>query len=341
MSPVAPSLETEEVRALAAGVFKDHRRDIYRRTDRMFAGLMALQWAEMPGQILGRPILDLVHPDWRDEARRRVWASQSLGQASSLAGFQYLRLDRSAVDVEAVSTPILFQGEPAGQVLIHGVTRRKQAAQEIHRLHAELTSAYDRTLNAYDATIEGWSRALDCRDHETEGHSRRVTELTLRLACALGMGEKELVQVRRGALLHDIGKMAVPDRVLLKSGPLDDCEWELMRRHPAYAHEMLAPIAFLRPALDIPHCHHEKWDGTGYPQCLVGEDIPLAARLFAVVDVWDALRSDRPYRKAWDRGRTLDHIQRLSGTHFDPQVVGVFLSLMVESDENQTFALAA
>ena len=135
--------------------------------------------------------------------------------------------------------------------------------------------------------------------------------------------------------------MAVPDRVLLKSGPLDDCEWELMRRHPAYAHEMLAPIAFLRPALDIPNCHHEKWDGTGYPQCPVGEDIPLAARLFAVVDVWDALRSDRPYRKAWDRGRTLDHIQRLSGTHFDPQVVGVFLSLMVESDENQTFALAA
>ena len=341
MSPVAPSLETEEVRALAAGVFKDHRRDIYRRTDRMFAGLMALQWAEMPGQLLGRPILDLVHPDWRDEARRRVWASQSLGQASSLAEFQYLRLDGSAVDVEAVSTPILFQGEPAGQVLIHGVTRRKQAAQEIHRLHAELTSAYDRTLNAYDATIEGWSRALDCRDHETEGHSRRVTDLTLRLAHALGMDEEELIHVRRGALLHDIGKMGVPDHVLLKLGPLDEDEWEVMRRHPALAREMLWPIAFLRPALAIPYCHHEKWDGTGYPQCLKGEQIPLAARLFAVVDVWDALRSDRPYRKDWSRERVLEHIHSLAETCFDPQVVGVFLSLMVESDERQVLALAA
>ncbi len=154
-----------------------------------------------------------------------------------------------------------------------------------------------------------------------------------------------MVHVRRGALLHDIGKMAVPDSVLLKPGPLDEGEWEVMRRHPTYAYEMLAPVAFLRPALDIPRCHHEKWDGTGYPECLRSEQIPLAARLFAVVDVWDALRSDRPYRKAWDRGRVLDYIQGLAGTHFDPQVVGTFLSLMAEGGErngdSRPLALAA
>jgi len=301
--------------------------------------------AEAPEQLLGRSVLDVVHPDWRDEARERARLSQRQGRASGLAEFKYLRMDGSAVDVEAVSTPIQFEGRPAGQVLIRDITGRKQAEREIYHLHAELTQAYERTLNAYDATIEGWSRALDYRDHETEGHSKRVTELTLRLARALGIGEEELVHVRRGALLHDIGKMAVPDSVLLKPGPLDDAEWEVMRRHPSYAHEMLAPVAFLRPALDIPRCHHEKWDGTGYPQCLRGEQIPLAARLFAVVDVWDALRSDRPYRKAWDRGRVLDHIQGLSGTHFDPRVVGAFLPLMAESGdmsgEGSSLALAA
>ena len=214
------------------------------------------------------------------------------------------------------------------------VTERRQAEEQIRALNAEL-------FQAYDATIEGWSRALDYRDHETEGHSRRVTELTLRLARAMGLDEEELVPVRRGALLHDIGKMGVPDRVLLKPGPLDDGEWDLMRRHPALAREMLGPVSFLRAALEIPYCHHEKWDGTGYPQGLCGEQIPLAARLFAVVDVWDALRSERPYRGAWDRGRVIEHIRGLTGTHFDPQVVRVFLSLMAESNECQSFALAA
>ena len=214
------------------------------------------------------------------------------------------------------------------------VTDRKRAEEQIRALNAEL-------FQAYDATIEGWSRALDYRDHETEGHSRRVTELTLRLARAFGVGEDDLVHVQRGALLHDIGKMAVPDRVLLKPGPLDAGEWELMRRHPAYAQEMLGPIAFLRPALDIPFCHHEKWDGEGYPRGLAGDDIPLAARLFAVVDVWDALRSDRPYRRAWERDRVLDHIRDLSGTHFDPQVVAAFLDLMAETEQYRPLARAA
>jgi PAS domain S-box-containing protein len=182
----------------------------------------------------------------------------------------------------------------------------------------------DLTL-AYDTTIEGWSRALDLRDKETEGHSQRVTAMTLRLATTMDINAAELVHVRRGALLHDIGKMGVPDGILLKPGPLTDDEWVLMRQHPVYAYDLLLPIAYLRPALDIPYCHHEKWDGTGYPRGLRGEQIPLAARIFAVVDVWDAMRSDRPYRKGRPDAEVHEHIRSLSGTHFDPQVVQVFL----------------
>ena len=180
---------------------------------------------------------------------------------------------------------------------------------------------------AYDATLEGWSRALDLRDKETEGHTQRVTEMTIRLAQAMGMSEAELVHVRRGALLHDIGKMGIPDSILLKPGALTDEEWETMRKHPVYAYEMLSPIDYLRPALDIPYCHHEKWDGTGYPRGLKGEQIPLAARIFAVIDVWDALRSDRPYRPAWTEEKARDYIREQSGKYFDPRVVEAFPEL--------------
>jgi len=192
----------------------------------------------------------------------------------------------------------------------------------------DLQRSHQGLMEAYEATIEGWGRALDLRDQETEGHSRRVTDMALRLARALGLGGDDLVHIRRGALLHDIGKMGVPDRILLKTDDLSPTEWRVMRRHPQDAYEMLSPVTFLRPALDIPYRHHEKWDGTGYPGGLSGEDIPLAARLFAVVDVWDALRSDRPYRPAWPAERVLDHIRALAGRHFDPAVVDVFLAMM-------------
>ncbi len=181
---------------------------------------------------------------------------------------------------------------------------------------------------AYDATIEGWSRVLDLRDKETEGHTQRVTELTIRLARAAGMNAEELTHVRRGALLHDIGKMGVPDTILLKPDKLTDEEWAIMRQHPTLAYDMLSPIEYLRPALNIPYCHHEKWDGSGYPRGLKGEEIPLAARLFAVVDVWDALRSARPYRKAWTEGEALEYIRTQSGKHFDPQVVELFFRVL-------------
>ncbi len=162
----------------------------------------------------------------------------------------------------------------------------------------DLLRSHDELSQAYDSTIEGWSHALDLRDKETEGHTRRVTDLTLELARVFGFSDEELVHVRRGGLLHDIGKMGVPDKILLKEGALTAEEWVIMRQHPVFAHELLLPIDYLRPSLDIPYCHHEKWDGTGYPRGLKGEEIPLIARIFAVVDVWDALTSDRPYRAA-------------------------------------------
>jgi len=180
---------------------------------------------------------------------------------------------------------------------------------------------------AYDTTLEGWSCALDLRDKETEGHTQRVTDITLRLARAMNVSDTELIHVRRGALLHDIGKMGIPDSILLKPGPLTDEEWIIMRRHPVYALELLSPIPYLRPALDIPYCHHEKWDGSGYPRGLKEDQIPLAARIFAVIDVWDALTSDRPYRPAWTKERAMAFIREQSGTHFDPQVVEAFMHM--------------
>jgi putative nucleotidyltransferase with HDIG domain len=198
-------------------------------------------------------------------------------------------------------------------------------AVEIATLFESLQLSNSELFLAYDATIEGWSYALDLRDKETEGHTQRVTEMTLKLARTFGLSDLELVQVRWGALLHDIGKMGVPDEILLKPEPLTDKEWVAMKKHPSFAYEMLSPIRYLRLALEIPYCHHEKWDGSGYPRGLKGTQIPLVARIFAVVDVWDALTSDRPYRAAWPEEKVLDHIRSLSGTHFDPEVVKICL----------------
>lgn len=183
---------------------------------------------------------------------------------------------------------------------------------------------------AYDATILGWSRAMDLRDKETEGHTRRVTESTLEMSRVAGMSKEQIAHARRGALLHDMGKLGVPDSILLKPGSLTEEEWAIMRKHPQAAYDMLSSIEYLRPALDIPYCHHEKWDGTGYPRGLRGEQIPLAARLFTVVDVWDALLSDRPYRPGWPEEKVLEHIRTHAGTQFDPRAVELFFEVMSE-----------
>jgi PAS domain S-box-containing protein len=192
-------------------------------------------------------------------------------------------------------------------------------------------------MQAYDATIEGWSQAMDLRDKETQGHTLRVAEYTVRLARAISMREDEIVHVRRGALLHDIGKLGVPDTILFKPSRPTEEEWGILRQHPQFAHDMLSPIAYLRLALDIPYCHHEKWDGTGYPRGLKGEQIPLPARIFSVVDVWDALISDRPYRPAWPREKALNYIREQSGKFFDPEAVNMFLRFEVSDEHTDGF----
>ena len=197
--------------------------------------------------------------------------------------------------------------------------------RSLERSNAELQLAYDKT-------IAGWAYALDLKDEETAGHSQRVTQLAVRLAQRLGVDQRELIHIQRGALLHDIGKMGVPDSILLKRGALTEVERRLIEQHTEYARDLLAPIDFLRPAIDIPYSHHERWDGGGYPQGLAGQEIPLAARIFAIVDVYDALTSERPYRHAWSREDTLEHIQKESGRHFDPQLVEVFMAMIRDGD---------
>ncbi len=240
-----------------------------------------------------------------------------------------------------IGVPVLWRGEVLGSLFVdHEVPGRfgaadletvrlfaEQAAVAIAnaRLIGELKGAAEELALAYDATLEGWVRALDLRDKETEGHTQRVVNRTLDLARRSGMPEEALIHVRRGALLHDIGKVGIPDRILQKPGPLTDEEWAVMRLHPTYAHDVLSGIGFLRPALDIPWAHHEKWDGTGYPRGLSGEEIPLPARVFAVVDIWDALVFDRPYRKAVPAREVRVYLRKIAGTHLDARLVDLFL----------------
>lgn len=208
-----------------------------------------------------------------------------------------------------------------------GITRLNRYHKLVQE-RAKLEEVNTKLLAAYEATIEGWSRAMDLRDKETEGHSQRVTTLTAQLAADFGMNNEQLLHIRRGALLHDIGKLGVPDSILHKSDKLTDEEWVIMRKHPQFAYDMLHSVEYLRPTLDILYCHHEKWDGTGYPRGLKGEEIPIAARIFAIVDVWDALRSDRPYRPAWKKEDALSYIREQSGKHFDPKVVELFFKVI-------------
>lgn len=241
-----------------------------------------------------------------------------------------------------VATPLLIKGQVKGILEIFHQTPQNPDSKWLDYFETLATqtmiaienASLLKTLHvkneeltlAYDATIEGWSRALDLRDHETEGHTQRVTEMALKLADLLGMSQTDKTDMRRGALLHDIGKMGVPDAILHKPGGLTETEWKVMREHPTLAYRMLSPISYLNRALDISYYHHERWDGSGYPHGLRGEEIPLAARVFAIVDVFDALTSDRPYRKAWSYEKAYQYIELQAGKHFDPEIVKVFLT---------------
>jgi PAS domain S-box-containing protein len=196
-----------------------------------------------------------------------------------------------------------------------------QLFRNLQRTNQELTLAYDTTL-------AGWGRALELRDKETQGHTDRVVELTLELARRMGVGGEELTNIMRGTMLHDIGKMGVPDHILHKPGPLTEEEWEIMQQHPQYAFDLMNPIPYLRQAVDVPYAHHERWDGSGYPRGLKGEEIPLAARIFAVVDVWDALLYERVYRDAWPEEKVIDYLKSTAGIELDPYIVTKFLELI-------------
>jgi len=211
--------------------------------------------------------------------------------------------------------------------LIAALSDQAAIALQNARLFDELQAGKDELEIAYHATLEGWVRALDLRDKETEGHTQRVTSLTIQLARKMGFIDDDIVHIRRGSLLHDIGKMAIPDGILLKPGRLTDDERAIVEQHPQFACDVLYPIKFLQPVLDIPYCHHEKWDGSGYPRGLKGDNIPKAARLFAVVDVWDALVSDRPYRAKMSPAEAEKIIRELSGSHFEPSIVDAFFAL--------------
>jgi PAS domain S-box-containing protein len=218
---------------------------------------------------------------------------------------------------------------------LEAITDQAAIAIDNATLYNNSQRANRELTHAYDATIAGWSHALELRDHETQGHSQRLSEMTVRLAGTLGVPDHALIHLRRGVLLHDVGKMGIPDSILLKPGPLTPDEWEIMRKHPEYAYKLLSNIPFLQPAMDIPYNHHERWDGAGYPRGLKGDEIPLVARIFSVVDVWDSLCSVRPYKPAWPAKKAMDYIQEQSGTRFDPRVLRAFIDMRAHPEHDQ------
>lgn len=281
----------------------------------------------LPDELTGKVSFDLIHAEDLPLVRR-IFNGHSLENTQTVA-FRAVHKNGHYVWLESTARAILDSVTGAVlevQTASRDITERKNAEEALQIAHDNLQEAYERT-------IEGWVRALDLRDRETEGHTQRVTELTLKVAAKLGFNDEELAHIRRGALLHDMGKMAIPDEILQKPGPLNEAEWEEMRRHPVYAHNMLSPIAYLHPALEIPFYHHERWDGSGYPRGLKGKEIPITARLFAIIDVWDALSSDRPYRKKLPRNEVIAYLKEKAGVLFDPHLVELFLSSMENNNE--------
>jgi len=275
-----------------------------------------------PEELTGKISFDLMHEEDRPWVmslfeRRPIKNSYTIAYRALHKEGYYVWLESSARAVFDKNTNELTEIQTASR----DITERKKNEEALQLAHSNLQEAYEKT-------IEGWVRALDLRDRETEGHTQRVTELTLRVAAKLGFTDEEMVHIKRGALLHDMGKMAIPDEILQKPGPLDEGEWIKMRQHPVYAFEMLSHISYLHPALEIPFFHHERWDGSGYPRGLKGEEIPLAARMFAIVDVWDALSSDRPYRKKLPRNEVIAYLREKSGTLFEPRLVDIFLEMI-------------
>ena len=269
---------------------------------------------------LNFPVKKKTSIKFQDVVPAHVWqkyktALQELRNGSKVVLFEY-DLDVVKTKTWYESRLVPFAGEQ-NIMFVRDITQYKQSSSD------ELTLAYERA-------VESWSQALCLRDQETEDHTRRVTEMALQLGRRLHLSDADLDHIKRGSILHDIGKVAIPDHILFKSGPLTEEEWAVMRRHPVIAYEILKSLQYLAPALPIPRSHHEKWDGSGYPDGLAGEDIPLFARIFAFADVYDALISDRPYRRAWTKADALAYIAGQSGSHFDPSITPVFINMLLE-----------
>jgi PAS domain S-box-containing protein/putative nucleotidyltransferase with HDIG domain len=283
-----------DVNNVGMDAFQFHGADYYGQTD--------LQLADK------KPLLKNLFY-YCDSTDQEAWQNRKLIRCDVIS----IPFQGRMMEYEMVKVPLFWaDGQRKGLVLIgRDVTDIKEGERNL--------------IQAYDSTLEGWAKAVEMRDRLTEDHTRRVVALTERLARLMGVPEADMVHIRRGALLHDVGKIGIPDAILSKPAALTEDEMKVMVQHPEQAHNMLAHIGFLGPALDIPYCHHEHWDGCGYPRGLKGEEIPLAARVFAVVDVWDALTSDRPYRAAWTEQDALKYIREQSGKYFDPAVVKTFL----------------
>jgi putative two-component system response regulator len=274
-------------------------------------------------------ILDVMMPGMNGfEACRRIRAIPGLSEVPILLVTALDDRESRITGLKAGADEFITKPYDIFELLlrIQNMTRLNRYRQLTDQRHI-MQQLNTELLLAYNKTIEGWSRALDLRDKETEGHTLRVSEKTVLLARAAGLDEEAQLHIKRGGLLHDVGKLGIPDSILLKPEPLTESEWIVMKRHPVYAFDWLSPIEYLRPALDIPYCHHEKWDGTGYPRGLKGPEIPIAARLFALSDVWDALTSARPYRKAMDDTEVWQYIRSQAGEHFDPQAVEIVIKV--------------